>query len=152
MSFQSICIRRFKVAQVAFVCFFSTVGFQMSPQMACPRRCKITLVAFAWLFSTVRFKMSAREEAKPHWLHLFNLYRVRCPWWNQRHRIRYGAPDEACEPEWILLKNYPKIRGTRAKTVKLLCNENIDHRLDKGYLGPIKSKNRENNQTQNTTY
>ena len=43
---------------VAFVWLFSTVHFQMCPQIACPRWCKITLVAFVWLFSTVCFQMS----------------------------------------------------------------------------------------------
>ena len=42
------------VALVAFVWFFSTVHFQMCPQIACPRGCKITLLAFIWLFSAVR--------------------------------------------------------------------------------------------------
>ena len=48
-----ICI----IALVAFVGLFSTVHFQMSPQMACLRGCIITLVAFVWLFSTVHFQM-----------------------------------------------------------------------------------------------
>ena len=46
------------VALAAFVCLFSTVCFQMTPQMACIRRCKITLVAFIWFFSSVCFQMS----------------------------------------------------------------------------------------------
>ena len=46
-----------KVTMSAFVWFFSTVRFQMCPQMACPRGCIVTLVAFVWLFSTVRFQM-----------------------------------------------------------------------------------------------
>ena len=50
-------LRRGIVALVAFVWPFSTVRFQMSPQMACPRRSIVTLVAFVWLFSTVRFQM-----------------------------------------------------------------------------------------------
>ena len=47
---------------VAFVGLFSTVGFQMPPQMecfrGCIRGCIITQVAFVWLFSTVHFHMS----------------------------------------------------------------------------------------------
>ena len=35
-----------------------------------------------------------------------------------RHRTLYNAPDEDREPEWILIKNYSKIRGIRAKTVR----------------------------------
>ena len=57
MSPQIICLRRGKGTLVAFVWLFSTVGFQMFPQMACLRRGIVTLVAFVWLFSTVRFQM-----------------------------------------------------------------------------------------------
>ena len=57
MSPQSTCIRRCKVALVAFVRFFTTVSFQMCPQMTCLRRCIVTLVTFVWLFSTVCFQM-----------------------------------------------------------------------------------------------
>ena len=46
------------VALVAFVWLFSTVCFQMSPQIACPRRGIVTLVAFVWPFSAVRFQMT----------------------------------------------------------------------------------------------
>ena len=42
---------------VTFVWLFSTVYFQMCPQIACPRRGIVTLVAFVWLFSTVHFQM-----------------------------------------------------------------------------------------------
>ena len=45
------------VSLVEFVCLFSTVRFQMFPQIACLRRCIVTLVAFVWLFSTVCFQM-----------------------------------------------------------------------------------------------
>ena len=41
---------------------FSSVYFQMSPQMACLRGCKVTLVAFVWLFSTVYFQMSPQID------------------------------------------------------------------------------------------
>ena len=56
----SICLhwQMYLVALVALVCFFSTVGFQMVPQITCLRGCIITLVAFVWLFSTVGFQMS----------------------------------------------------------------------------------------------
>ena len=46
------------VSLVEFVCLFSTVRFQMFPQIACLRRCITTLVAFVWLFSAVSFQMS----------------------------------------------------------------------------------------------
>ena len=39
------------ITQVAFVWLFSTVHFQMCPQIACMRRCIITHVAFVWFFS-----------------------------------------------------------------------------------------------------
>ena len=38
------------ITQVAFVWLFSTVHFQMYPQIACMRRCIITHVAFVWFF------------------------------------------------------------------------------------------------------
>ena len=57
MCLQSACITGFKITQVAFVCLFSTVHFQMCLQSTCIRGCKITLVAFVELFSTVRFQM-----------------------------------------------------------------------------------------------
>ena len=37
--------------------FFSTVCFQVFPQIACQRGCIFTLVAFDWLFSTLGFQM-----------------------------------------------------------------------------------------------
>ena len=43
---------------VAFVQLFSTVCFQMCPQIACLKRGKVTLVAFVWLFPVVCFHMS----------------------------------------------------------------------------------------------
>ena len=46
------------ITLVAFVRLFSTVCFQMSPQSACIRGCIVTLVAFVRLFSTVHFQMS----------------------------------------------------------------------------------------------
>ena len=48
------------VTLLAFVWLFSTVRFQMSPQIACLWGCKVTLVAFVWLFSTVRFQMCSQ--------------------------------------------------------------------------------------------
>ena len=64
---------RCKLAMVAFVChagtpfklvalawLFSTMCFQMSPQIACLCGCKVTLVAFIWLFSKVCFQMSSQ--------------------------------------------------------------------------------------------
>ena len=46
-----------KITQVAFVCLFPDVCFQMSPQIACLRGCITTQVAFVGLFSTVHFQM-----------------------------------------------------------------------------------------------
>ena len=46
------------VTLVAFVWFFSSMCFQMSPQVACISICKFTLVAFVWLFTTVCSQMS----------------------------------------------------------------------------------------------
>ena len=47
-----------KFSLVAFVLLFSSMYFQMNPQMVWPKRCKITLVVFLWFFSTVFFEMS----------------------------------------------------------------------------------------------
>ena len=57
MSPQITCPWGCKVTLVAFVRLFSTVHFQMNPQITCPWRCKVTLVAFVWLFPAVRFQM-----------------------------------------------------------------------------------------------
>ena len=51
------CQRRGKVTFAAFIWLFSTVRFQMCPQIACLRRGKVTLVAFVWFFSSVCFQM-----------------------------------------------------------------------------------------------
>ena len=57
MSPQTTWIRGCIVTLAAFVWLFFTVYIQMSPQTVCPRRCKVTLIAFVWLFSTVYFQM-----------------------------------------------------------------------------------------------
>ena len=54
---QIACLRGGKVTLVAFVLLFLTVYFHMIPQSACIIQSKVTLVAFVWLFSTVRFQM-----------------------------------------------------------------------------------------------
>ena len=54
---QIACPRKCIIALAAFVCLFSIVYFQMSPQITCWRGCKVTLVAFFWLFSTLGFQM-----------------------------------------------------------------------------------------------
>ena len=54
---QIACRGGCEITLVAFVWLFSTVCLQMSPQLACLRGCIITLVAFVWLFSTVHFQM-----------------------------------------------------------------------------------------------
>ena len=55
---QIACIRGCIITLVAFVGLLSTVRFEMSPQIACPRGRKVTLVAFVELFSTMYFQMS----------------------------------------------------------------------------------------------
>ena len=47
----------YKSTFFAFVWHFSTVCFQMSPQMICLRRCIVTLVAFVWLLSCACFQI-----------------------------------------------------------------------------------------------
>ena len=67
MSPQVACTRRGIITLVAFVWLFSTVHFQMSPQIACLRGWKLTLVAFLWLFSTVHFQMSPQIACLRGW-------------------------------------------------------------------------------------
>ena len=43
----------YRIALDAFAGLFSTVGYQMFPQMACLRKCRIALVAFVWIFSAI---------------------------------------------------------------------------------------------------
>ena len=74
---QMVCPKRGKVTLVAFVWLLATVCFQMCPQTVFMGRCKVALVAFVWLFPTVCFQINPetvcpREEAKSHWLHLFD--------------------------------------------------------------------------------
>ena len=52
------CVWGYILTLIAFVGSFSTVRFQMCPQISCPREGKITVAAFVWLFSTVGFQMS----------------------------------------------------------------------------------------------
>ena len=47
---------------IAFVRYFSTVCFQMGPQVAFSSGCIITLVAFVRFFSTVYFQMSLQSS------------------------------------------------------------------------------------------
>ena len=58
---QSTWIRAHIITLVAFDWFFSTVCFQMYPQMSCPRGCIITLVTFVGLFATVHFHVSSNH-------------------------------------------------------------------------------------------
>ena len=55
---QMACLRRCILALIAFIWFFSSVRFQMCPQIACLRRSIVALISFVWLFSTVCFQMS----------------------------------------------------------------------------------------------
>ena len=58
----SNCLPEMMQNHIGCICLtFSTVRFQMCPQIACQKWCKITLVAFVWLFSTVRLKMFLRR-------------------------------------------------------------------------------------------
>ena len=54
---------------------FSTVRFQMCPQIACPNICKVTSVAFFDFSTLCVFKCFLKElgseKAKSHWLNLF---------------------------------------------------------------------------------
>ena len=57
MFLQIVRMRRCIFTLFAFVWLFSTVSFQMNPQIACPKGCKVALAAFVCLFSTVYFQM-----------------------------------------------------------------------------------------------
>ena len=65
---QIACLNRDKVTLVTFVWLFSTVNFQMSPQITRLNRCKVTLVAFVWLFSTVCFQMFPQITCMRRWI------------------------------------------------------------------------------------
>ena len=54
--FVSVCFC--KCSHIGCIFYFSTLRFQMSPQIACMRGCIITQIAFVWLFPAVRFQMS----------------------------------------------------------------------------------------------
>ena len=53
MCLQLVCLKRSKVALVAFMRLFSRMRFQMFPQIAFMRRGVVALVAFVRLFPTV---------------------------------------------------------------------------------------------------
>ena len=53
MCLQMVCIWGCITTLVTFVLLFSTVCFQMSPQIACPRGSIVTLVAFVWLHDSL---------------------------------------------------------------------------------------------------
>ena len=57
---QITCLRGCIFTLVAFVLLFSSVRFQMGPQTVCPRGCIVTVVAFVWFFSTVCFQMCSQ--------------------------------------------------------------------------------------------
>ena len=59
---QIACMGGCILTLVALVWLFSTVCFQMLSQIACPRRCIVALGAFLWLFSIVHFQMSFQFE------------------------------------------------------------------------------------------
>ena len=56
----SSLMRRCKITLVAFVCFFSTVYFEMGLQSVCKTGSKFTLTALVWLFSTVCCQMCSQ--------------------------------------------------------------------------------------------
>ena len=53
---KSACFRGCKFTLIALVCFFSSVRFQICPQMACVRGCKVTLAAPMWRVSVITMK------------------------------------------------------------------------------------------------
>ena len=59
---QMTCPTRGKVTLVAFVLLFSSLGFHLCLQIACMRRSMVKLVAFVWFFSGVHFHMSPQTE------------------------------------------------------------------------------------------
>ena len=65
-------------SHIGCICLnFSTVHFQMCPQIACPNKFKFRSVALVWLFYTVRLQMFPQrafrsEKAKSHWLHFLH--------------------------------------------------------------------------------
>ena len=60
-------IRGYIITLVAFVWLFSTVRFQMFPQIACQGGFIVTLVAFVLLFSTMRFQMFPQIACQGGW-------------------------------------------------------------------------------------
>ena len=60
---QITCPKGCIVKLAAFVWLFSTVSFQICPQMACLRRCKFTLLAFVWLFSSACPQITCPKDA-----------------------------------------------------------------------------------------
>jgi len=68
-------------SHIGCICLnFSTVRFQMWPQIACQNICKVTSVAFftflqCWLcvFKCFLKKLGSKQE-KSHWLHLFEFF------------------------------------------------------------------------------
>ena len=75
------CLRWCVVTLVAFVWLFSSVCFQVSPQIICQRGCIVTLFAFVWLFSMARFcsyrisyaDLALRFKIFSHYQHQTNL-------------------------------------------------------------------------------
>ena len=63
---------------IGCICLLFNTAVQMSPQMACLRGCIVTSVAFVRLISSPLcvfkccLKTYAWEDAKSHWLHLFD--------------------------------------------------------------------------------
>ena len=50
-----------KITLVTLVKLFSTVSFEMCPQIACMGRCIFTLAAFVWFFSTMSLQMNPQS-------------------------------------------------------------------------------------------
>ena len=69
---QMACLRRGIITLVALIWLFSTVHFQMCPQIAWIRWCIVTLVAFVWFFPLCVFKCVLKLLTwESHWLHWF---------------------------------------------------------------------------------
>ena len=130
------CLRRCIVTLVAFVCLFSTVFLQLSPQMACARRCKIILNVFVWPFSTVHFQMLTQRA----WIRASKVTLVAFVWLFSTVRFQMSS-QTACLcsvplPHLAGSKGTPPSNGpTRLVRVEsALRPQHIDDSLDSQYF------------------
>ena len=68
MILKTLCISSWKIALIAFFFLFSTMYFQVRPQMTNFKWCIITLIAFMPLFSTVHFQMTSQVTYVVGWI------------------------------------------------------------------------------------